>query len=127
MAEPDLLLSWVEMAVMVTCSDVTPADGAVNKPELEMVPALAVHVTPELKFPVPETIAEHWLGWPYRMVKGEQLTLTEMIVDDPPPLLLPPPQAAISVRLASTTSNSHGFGTIVSPLTDIAGLDALRQ
>jgi hypothetical protein len=53
----------------------------VNKPELEMVPALAVHVTPELKLPVPITVAEHWLVWPYRMVEGEQLTLTEVIVE----------------------------------------------
>jgi hypothetical protein len=35
--------------------------GAVNRPADEMVPALAVHVTAELKFPVPETVAEHWL------------------------------------------------------------------
>lgn len=35
--------------------------GAVNKPEDEIVPALAVQVTAELKFPVPATVAEHWL------------------------------------------------------------------
>jgi hypothetical protein len=80
-AAPALLVSWVEVAVIVTCSEVTPPDGAVNKPELEMVPALAVHVTPELKLPVPITVAEHWLVWPYRMVEGEQLTLTEVIVE----------------------------------------------
>src|ERR1019366_6344917 len=56
---PDLLVSWVEVAVIVTCSDTPPPDGAVNKPEVEMVPALAIHVTPELKFPVPVTVAEH--------------------------------------------------------------------
>jgi hypothetical protein len=112
-AVPDFEVSCVEVAVIVTCSAVTPPEGAVNKPEFEMVPALAVHVTPELKLPVPVTVAEHWLVWPYRMVEGEQLTLTEVIVDDPP-LLLPPPQATISVRLAST-SNSHSFCTIVLP------------
>jgi hypothetical protein len=58
-AVPDLLVSCVEVAVMVTCSDVTPRDGAVNNPEAEIVPALAAHVTPELKFPVPITVAEH--------------------------------------------------------------------
>jgi hypothetical protein len=58
-AVPDLLVSCVEVAVMVTCSDVTPPDGAVNKPEAEIVPALAAHVTPELKLPVPITVAEH--------------------------------------------------------------------
>jgi hypothetical protein len=118
-------MSWVEVAVIVTWSDVTPPDGAVNKPEAEIVPLLAAHVTPELKFPVPVTVAEHWLVWPYWMVEGEQLTLTDVIVVGG--TLLPlPPQAAISVRLAST-SNSPSFCTIVSPLADIAGLDALRQ
>jgi hypothetical protein len=58
-AVPDLLVSWVEVAVIVTCSVVAPPDGGVNKPEAEIVPALAVHVTPELKFPVPITVAEH--------------------------------------------------------------------
>jgi hypothetical protein len=110
-AVPALLVSWVEVAVIVTCSDVTPPDGAVNKPEMEIVPALAAHVTPELKLPVPVTVAEHWLVWPYRMIEGEQVTVTDVIVDDPLP---PPPQAAISVRLAST-SNSHSFRTIVLP------------
>jgi hypothetical protein len=119
-----LLVSWVEVAVIVTWSDVTPPDGAVNKPEAEIVPALAAHVTAELKLPVPVTVAEHWLVWPYWMVEGEQLTLTDVIVVGG--TLLPPPQATISVRLAST-SNSPSFCTIVSPLADIAGLDALRQ
>src|SRR5664280_1771593 len=73
-AVPALLLSWVEVAVIVTWSDVTPPDGAVNKPEAEIVPALATHVTPELKFPVPITVAEHWLVWQHWRVEGEQLT-----------------------------------------------------
>src|ERR1019366_6078235 len=116
-AVPALLVSWVEAAV-------TPPDAAVNKPEAEIVPARAARVTAELKLPVPVTVAEHWLVWPYWMVEGEQLTLTDVIVVGG--TLLPPPQAAISVRLAST-SNSPSFCTIVSPLADIAGLDALRQ
>jgi hypothetical protein len=58
-AVPNLLVSCVEVAVIVTCSDTTPPDGAVNKPELEMVPALAIQVTPELKAPVPITVAKH--------------------------------------------------------------------
>src|ERR1022692_502978 len=52
-----------------------------------------------------------------------QVTVTDVIVDDPLP---PPPQAAISVRLASTNT-SPSFCTIVSPLADIAGLNALRH
>jgi hypothetical protein len=58
-ALPDLLVSWVEVAVIVTGSEVTPPGGAVNKPELEIVPALADQVTLELKLPVPITVAEH--------------------------------------------------------------------
>src|ERR1022692_2885340 len=69
-AVPALLVSCVEVAVIVTCRDVTPPDGAVNKPELEMAPALAIHVTPELKVPVPVTVAEHWLVWPNIMLEG---------------------------------------------------------
>lgn len=56
---PDLVLSWVEVAVIVTCSDTFPELGAVNKPVVEIEPALADHVTPELKLPVPVTEAEH--------------------------------------------------------------------
>jgi len=102
-AVPDLLMSWTEVAVIVTCSEVTPPDGAVSKPEVEIVPALAIHVTPELKFPVPITVAEHWLVWPYRMVEGEQVTVTDVIEDDPPPPLLEP-QAAIHSTPDTTSS-----------------------
>lgn len=55
---PDLLVSCDEVAVIVTCvgEDTT---GAVNSPEDEIEPALAVQVTSLLKFPVPVTVAEH--------------------------------------------------------------------
>jgi hypothetical protein len=56
---PDLVLSWVEVAVIVTSSDTFPELGAVNKPDAEIEPALADHVTPGLKLPVPVTDAEH--------------------------------------------------------------------
>jgi hypothetical protein len=108
-AVPALLVSWIEVAVMVTSKVVSPPGGGLNKPEASIVPALAIHVTPELKLPVPVTLAEHWLVWPNMMVEGEQVTATEMIEDDPPP-----PQAAISDRQAST-SNSHSFCTILPP------------
>ena len=55
---PDFDVSWVDVAVMVTRSDASPL-GAVNRPEVEIVPALADHVTAELKLPVPITVAEH--------------------------------------------------------------------
>ena len=80
-AVPDLLGSCTEVAVIVANSVTTPPEGAVNRPELEMVPALAAQVTAELKFPVPITVAEHWLVCPYMMVEGEQVTLTEVIDD----------------------------------------------
>jgi hypothetical protein len=101
---PDLLGSCDEVAVTVT-GVVDDTAGAVNRPEEEIVPALAVHVTPELKFPVPVTTAEHWLVWPDWMVEGEQVTVTEAIVEvDPPPPLLEP-QATVRTRLPNTNSN----------------------
>jgi len=46
--------------VAVTVTDViVVTEGAVNKPVEEIVPALAVHVTPVLKLPVPLTVAVH--------------------------------------------------------------------
>jgi len=56
---PDFVVSCVEVAVTVTGSDTLPPLGAVNKPEAEIDPLLAVHVTAELKLPVPITVAEH--------------------------------------------------------------------
>ncbi len=61
-AVPDFEASCVEVAVIVTRSEVFPPLGAVYKPEDEIDPAprwLAVHVTAELKLPVPITVAEH--------------------------------------------------------------------
>jgi hypothetical protein len=78
--EPDFVESCTEVAVTVTSSDAFPELGAVNKPVVEIEPALADHVTAELKFPVPETDAEHWLVWPYWIVDGAQLIVTDVIV-----------------------------------------------
>ncbi len=77
---PDLEVSWVEVTVIVICSGAFPTLGAVNKPDAEIDPALAAQVTTELKLPVPFTVTEHWLVWPYWMVEGEQVTVTEVIV-----------------------------------------------
>jgi hypothetical protein len=55
-AVPVLLVSSVLVAVTVT----DPAElGAVNNPLPLIVPPLAVHVTVELKLPVPCTVAVH--------------------------------------------------------------------
>jgi len=126
LAVPATLVFCVEVAVTVT-EVMAVTEGAVNKPLEEIVPALAVHVTPELKLPVPPTVAEHWLVPPELTVVGTQLTLTEVTEDDddPPPL---PPQAAIKIMLPKT-SNSPNLRTItrLSPSADIAGLNALRH
>jgi len=62
MVEPVFDVSCVEVAVMVNWV-VKGTVEAVNNPLVGlMVPLpLAVHVTAELKFPVPETVAVHWL------------------------------------------------------------------
>src|SRR5271167_5119940 len=125
-AVPDLVESWVEVAV--TVADVLPLTimGAVSRPDAEICPVLVVHVTAELKFPVPMTVAEHWLVWPDCTVEGEHDAVTNVMVPvlPPPPLLLPPPQAAISTRLP-ITSRIPKLRTTPSPSVDIAGLDAL--
>src|SRR5271165_2009308 len=104
---PDLVESWAEVAV--TVADVLPLTimGAVSRPDAEICPALVAHVTAELKFPVPMTVAEHWLVWPDCTGEGAHDAATDVIVDvlPPPPLLLPPPppQAVISTRLPRTS------------------------
>jgi hypothetical protein len=125
LAVPDTLVFCVEVAVTVT-DVIVVTEGAVNKPAEEIVPALAVHVTPVLKLPVPLTVAEHWLVPPELTVVGEQLTVTDVTVEpDDPPL---PPQATITIMLPNT-SNSPNLRTItrLSPSADIAGLNALRH
>jgi hypothetical protein len=99
---PNLLVSWVDVAVTVT-DVVVETVGAVSRPPVEIEPALADHVTVELKLPVPVKVAEHWLIPPDCTVDGVQLTVTELIVDPPLPLL--PPQAAMSAKLPTTISS----------------------
>jgi hypothetical protein len=95
-------------------SKVASVVGAVNKPDEEIVPALALQVTAEVKLPVPLTLAVHWLVAPEVTVVGEQLTLTEVMVEvfDPPP---PLPQAAIHSTL-DTANNKEIFRAMMSPL-----------
>jgi hypothetical protein len=76
-ARPDLIVSCVLVAVTVT----DPAEpGAINSPLPLIVPALAVHVTAELKLPVPCTVALHCDVVLGATVEGLQLTATEEIV-----------------------------------------------
>jgi hypothetical protein len=89
-AFPDLLVSSVLVAVTVADPAVA---GAVKLPFALTVPALADHVTAELKLPVPVTAAVQ-VAVPFvRTDVGEHETLTDVMVgfwfedDDPPPPL----------------------------------------
>jgi len=76
-AVPNLLVSCVLVAVTVT-DPVEP--GAVNNPLPLIVPPLAVHVTAELKLPVPCTVALHCEVALGAIVEGLHATETEEIV-----------------------------------------------
>ena len=56
--------------------------GAVKRPLELMVPALADHVTAELKLPVPCTVAVHCEVAPGLTVDGLHAALTEVIVEE---------------------------------------------
>ena len=79
-AVPDLVASCVEVAVIVTFV-AEDTRGAVKRPEDDMWPAFVLHVTVEVKFPVPMTVAEHWLVCPDWTVEGEHDAVTNVIVD----------------------------------------------
>ena len=78
-ADPDLEVSWVEVAVMLA----VPVVAGVKSPLLLIVPipdGLMDHVTELLKLPVPTTVGvqfEVWLVW---IDAGEQARETEAIV-----------------------------------------------
>ena len=82
---------------------------------------LAVQVTVELKFPVPDTEAVHWLVcWAWIEV-GLQLAPTTVMVEVV--LLLPPPQA-------TSVSRQHAAARIPrsrtpAPLLDLGDIHAL--
>lgn len=78
-AVPDTAVSWVLAAVMVT---LPAAAGAVKRPVEAMVPALADHVTVELKLPVPWTVALHCDVASNAIAEGVQTTATEETVGD---------------------------------------------
>ena len=84
-------------------------------------PPLAIQVTVELKFPVPETEAVHWLVCPEMMAVGLQLTPTSVIVE----VVLPPlpPHATDSKR--QPTAARIPKNRTLSPLLDLGDIDAL--
>lgn len=76
---PDLVVSWVLVAVMVT---VPEDEGAVKRPLEFMVPLLADHLTLVLYPPVPWTVALHCEVEPVPTVEGLQLDATEVMDDE---------------------------------------------
>jgi hypothetical protein len=82
---------------------VLETDGAVKTPADVMEPASVIHVTAELKEPVPVSVAVHWLVAPDTAGVGVQLTMTPLTVEEPEP-----PQAANNSMVAATaTRNAH--------------------
>jgi hypothetical protein len=72
------------------------------------VPKLAVQPTDVLKFPVPCTVALHWLVWLEKIDDGEQETLTETIVGSTRTGCgETPPQPQNHVAPTTTTSGKH--------------------
>jgi len=76
-AEPNFVESCVDVAVRVA----VPAPDGVKTPEGSTVPPVADQVTPELKAPVPETVAEQLEVCVVTMEPGVQTTDTEVMVD----------------------------------------------
>src|SRR5438270_12908446 len=78
-ALPDCVVSWTLVAVTVAAPVVA---GAVNSPVALMAPSLADHVTAELYFPVPFTVALHCEVALMPTVDGLQTTWTEVMVEE---------------------------------------------
>src|SRR5208337_2361495 len=120
MADPDFVVSWVEVAVIVIAVGATTT-GAVNTPAVLTEPAVVVQFTMVLKAPVPATVAKQptcWLDW---TGEGKQTVVTLVMVY----AAVPPLQAANHSRLP-TTSKSSTLRILLVSLTDVAGLHALR-
>ncbi len=88
LAEPDLVVSWVLVAVMETGLVAGTAVGAVYSPADEMVPSVELppatpptaQVTEELKLPVPATVEVHCEVAPVATDVGLQATVTDVMV-----------------------------------------------
>lgn len=95
-AFPDLLESSLLVAVTVT---IAAELGALNNPLPLIVPPLAVHITVELKLPVPCTVALHCEVAPAEMDEGAHTADTEEIAGEvvvPVLPIDPPPHPAIT-------------------------------
>ncbi len=126
-AVPDLLVSCVLVAVTVT-DPVEP--GAVNNPPLLIVPPLAIHVTVELKLPVPCTVALHCDVPPGAIVEGLHATDTEEIVGGLGAIatvtVAVPDLLESSLLVAVTVTVAAEFGAVRSPLALIDPLLAVQ-
>jgi hypothetical protein len=81
-AEPDLVASWVDVAVIVAVAATVSVAFGVNTPVPLTVPALAgltVHLTAVLKLPVPFTVAAQALVCATVTVAGVHATATEVM------------------------------------------------
>jgi hypothetical protein len=122
-----LLASAADVAAIFTVYGVGTALGAEYSPAELMVPIVPLppwtlftdQLTAALKFPVPETVAEHWLVWVVGTVAVEHETATDVIVGvgaDVPPLEgLPPPQPD-SVKDTRKARTSEDLQLIRAPL-----------
>jgi hypothetical protein len=99
-AAPDLVVSCVDMAVTVT---VPTVEGAVNRPEELIVPALALQVTPELYVPVPVTVAVHCEVCAVCTEAELQETETEVMVGGVVRVVIPPPLPPQLTKTATDT------------------------
>jgi hypothetical protein len=70
-----------DVAVIVALPEVGTVAGAVYTPADVIVPALAVHVTAELKVPLPATVAAQLDVPPTLMLAGVQVTATEVTLE----------------------------------------------
>jgi len=116
-AVPDLLGSCVLVAVTVA----DPVEsGAVNNPLPVIVPPLAVHVTAELKLPVPCTVALHCEVALGATVEGLHVTDTEEIVGGLIPVatitVAVPDLLVSSVLVAVTVTVAAELGAVSIPL-----------
>lgn len=117
-AEFDLLVSSVDVAVIVA----VPAVALVNSPDVLTVPALdglTLHVTAELKLPVPCTVAVHCDVCPVWIDRGAHESLILVIVGVCAVPLLPPPEGAAAPAApphAAQTSRRKMDTTVATPV-----------
>ena len=115
-ADPAFVLSWTEMAVIVTVVEAVTG-CAVKTPLASIVPALVPQLTRVLKVPVPLTVAVHELVWPDWREVGVQETETPVMVE----VVLPPPPPQAMMPSSAETASSKARERKPSPRRPIGG------